>query len=143
MSLTELQPEWSDPPERANRPPGRPPREEHITIAKMLRENPARWARIAQASNSGTANALARAVRTGRSAFTPEHHFDTVIRKQDDGSWGVWARFLGESGEYLESLRAKSREEIIDLCADLEYKAKSKSDGIDFLFSRSDWNHPQ
>lgn len=143
MSLTELQPEWNDPPERTAPQGVRSVREDHAMIAKALQDNPGRWARVALADTSASAAGLARTIRQGRSAFVPAAHFDAVIRRQDDTTWGVWARYLGESGEYLDGLRSQTREKVLEMCDELGYKAKSKSDGIEFLLSRSQWNQSQ
>lgn len=74
--------QWEDPPEIARMT-------KWITIQGKLKEEPGRWAKVAE-RNSGSAHALASQLRK---KFGDE--YETVSRKRPDGKVGVWSRYVG------------------------------------------------
>lgn len=61
-----------------------------------LRERPGEWARIRGGyTNPTAARAYAAIVRKGRQLGIDEGEFETATRKNDEGTWDVFARYVG------------------------------------------------
>ncbi|MGA4942118.1 hypothetical protein [Streptomyces cinereoruber] len=77
---------WEEPPEQGG----------HDLIAKTLRVQPGRWARIERPYKPKSAGAIARSVRLGRlSAYAPAGDFDAASCVYGDVAY-VYVRFLGD-----------------------------------------------
>jgi hypothetical protein len=79
---------WEAPTERAK--PG--PKGQYDEFAAQLRANPGRWAKIGEAPTS-----LARNIKAGSGAFSPEGAFEAVTRNADKSGnrADIYARFVG------------------------------------------------
>jgi hypothetical protein len=91
--------EWSDPP-----PPNSAARSDYVSqlgrFLAALREEPKRWARKPGAhSTSDAASSIANYINSGRAAGVLKGEFDATSRKLDDGTFGVWVRYVGTDTE--------------------------------------------
>jgi len=83
---------WEDPPSNRRRK-GR----DWSPVAADLKAHPGKWARIFEGKAS---RSLAGNISMGvLKAFQPKNSFQGAAR-QHDGEVTIWARYVGENGEY-------------------------------------------
>lgn len=69
-------------------------------IAQQLKDRPGEWAWIRNGKSRGAAASIAYHMKIGTSpAFRPEGSFEAVSRNVD-GKYRIYARYIGEGGEY-------------------------------------------
>jgi hypothetical protein len=94
LQFTEL------PPRGTTSPNGARGTGKHEEIARQLRENPGQWAPIDKRPSVNSASSLAHQVRTAYfSAYAPKGSYEAAARSVD-GERHVYARYIGEDGEY-------------------------------------------
>lgn len=77
---------WEDPP---------PPHAgDSGPLAAALRARPGEWAVVYPAAKS---QAAAPAIRRGMGSWAPAGSFEAISRSNEDGTFRVYARFVGES----------------------------------------------
>lgn len=79
------------PPARPFKTPGRS--RELDPLREALKAEPGRWAKIGEYPPSTKFSSVSRPLGAG---------FQVRQRKQEDGTVHVWARYIGESGEFKE-----------------------------------------
>lgn len=85
------------PPARSHRPRGKT---KHEKIAATLIKRPGEWALIESYAKQATMSSVAHQIKHGKiRAYGPKGTFDAVGRSVE-GKHRVWARYLGEHGEY-------------------------------------------
>lgn len=78
---------WEDPEGRTD----------WTSIAATLKSRPGSWARIKEVSNGQQAGTTRGRIKRGDiAAFSPAGSFDSAVRKLDSGSYGIYARYVGE-----------------------------------------------
>lgn len=89
---------WEDPPHSRNwgNVGGRPADSEWNTVAEHLRDEPRRWAVIFEGDRSGANWAKARVMSASAVCFRPLGAFQAAIRSNGEGTWTVFARYMGE-----------------------------------------------
>lgn len=73
----------------------------HRRIAAVLRDRPGEWARVRTGTTRSSVDACAHQIRTGRLVpYGPARSFEAVARTMENGQYVVYARYVGEDGEY-------------------------------------------
>lgn len=86
---------WETPPS------ARRPRTDWQPTSEELQAHPGQWQRIRENSKSA---GLTSHIKTGQlTAFRPKGHFQSRSTKNPDGSYNIYARFVGEdASQYAE-----------------------------------------
>jgi len=90
MSLT-----WEQPPSSSHGP-GSAGMGVQQRLAREIAERPGEWALMLTGVGVDVANSAGRRLRRG--VIEPENpygKFEAVTRKQDDGTYNLWAKFIG------------------------------------------------
>lgn len=96
MTKTTARIHFEEPPARAHRALVT----KHEAIAAKLKKRPGQWALIEVYTTLSSANSIGYMVRTGKTrAYGPRNSFEAVSRTRGR-KYGVWARYIGEHGEY-------------------------------------------
>jgi hypothetical protein len=85
---------WESPEPKVGRPPG----SKWDPIAKMLKNNPGKWACLGHDMPTGIVTVIKKGTLK---CFQPEGSFETATRNHTE-RWraDVYARYVGENGEY-------------------------------------------
>lgn len=83
--------EWKDPP------PGETSPGKWDDDANELRANPGQWAIVRTANERKTLDTLGTTIRKGRAtSWLPAKSFEAVVRSNGDGTYAVYARYIGD-----------------------------------------------
>ena len=86
-----LEVRWQDPPSNL-----RGTRGKHVPVAEMLRKHPGRWALVTTVRSK----AYATLIRTAKFAcYAPAGSFEATSRKNADGMFDIYARYVGEGDQ--------------------------------------------
>jgi hypothetical protein len=80
---------------------------EHDKIAKELKANPGQWARVQKGLK--TAAAASTINTAGANAYAPRGSYEATARKNDKGSYDVYARYVGDAGVKAASEKAAAK----------------------------------
>ena len=90
MGITENIVTWGELPTR-KRSTGRPLGARRHMQLEVLKSRPGRWALLDTYEKQGNA--------TSGGATLKKHGFEVATRKNDEGQYGLWARWTGENKE--------------------------------------------
>lgn len=99
--MTKAKIKFGELPGRGNtNPSGKAGPGKHHEIAEQLKAAPGQWAQIDTRKSVSGASCMAAQIRSAYySAYAPKNSFEAAARTVD-GERQVWARYIGEDGEY-------------------------------------------
>ncbi len=68
---------------------------DHQTFAEALKANPGQWAEVPVSLGARHARSLAYSIKNGKAkSFRPAGAFEGISRVKEDGTVGVWVRYV-------------------------------------------------